>query len=119
VGAEALIRWQHSGCGLILPMDFIPLGVGFSLDDFGTGYSSLSYLTHLPFDQLKINRSFVHNAGANHTDSVIEQTLIGMTSNLLDMQIIAEGVETEDYASFWNTTAAACARDIYSVSPCR
>jgi len=68
-------------------------------------YSSLSYLTHLPFDQLKINRSFVHNVGANHTDLVIAQPLIGMTSNLLDMQIIAEGVETEDYASFWNTTA--------------
>lgn len=76
------------------------LGVGFSLDDFGTGYSSLSYLTHLPFDQLKIDRSFVHNIGVNHTDSVIVQTLIGMTSNLLDMQIIAEGVETEDQRAF-------------------
>jgi len=76
------------------------LGVGFSLDDFGTGYSSLSYLTHLPFDQLKIDRSFVHNIGVNHTDSVIVQTLIGMTSNLLDMQIIAEGVETEDQRIF-------------------
>ncbi|MDD5114372.1 MAG: EAL domain-containing protein, partial [Methylobacter sp.] len=76
------------------------LGVGFSLDDFGTGYSSLSYLTHLPFDQLKIDRSFVHNIGVNHTDSVIVQTLIGMTSNLLDMQIIAEGVETEEQRAF-------------------
>lgn len=76
------------------------LGVGFSLDDFGTGYSSLSYLTHLPFDQLKIDRSFVHNIGVNHTDSVIVQTLIGMTSNLLDMQVVAEGVETEDQRAF-------------------
>jgi len=76
------------------------LGVGFSLDDFGTGYSSLSYLTHLPFDQLKIDQSFVHNIGVNHTDSVIVQTLIGMTSNLLDMQIIAEGVETEEQRAF-------------------
>lgn len=76
------------------------LGVSFSLDDFGTGYSSLSYLTHLPFDQLKIDRSFVHNIGVNHTDSVIVQTLIGMTSNLLDMQIIAEGVETEEQRAF-------------------
>jgi len=42
----------------------------------------------------------VHNIGVNHTDSVIVQTLIGMTSNLLDMQIIAEGVETEEQRAF-------------------
>lgn len=76
------------------------LGVGFSLDDFGTGYASLSYLTHLPFDQLKINQGFIHNIGLNHTDSVIVQTLIGMTNNLPDMQIIAEGVETEEQRAF-------------------
>jgi len=76
------------------------LGVGFSLDDFGTGYASLSYLTHLPFDQLKIDQGFIHNIGLNHTDSVIVQTFIGMTSNLPDMQIIAEGVETEDQRAF-------------------
>lgn len=76
------------------------LGVGFSLDDFGTGYASLSYLTHLPFDQLKINQGFIHNIGVNHTDSVIVQTLIGMTNNLSDMQIIAEGVETEEQRAF-------------------
>jgi len=76
------------------------LGVGFSLDDFGTGYASLSYLTHLPFDQLKIDQGFIHNIGLNHTDSVIVQTFIGMTSNLPDMQIIAEGVETEEQRAF-------------------
>jgi len=70
------------------------IGVRFSLDDFGTGYSSLAYLTQLPLDQLKIDRSFVHNIGIKTTDAVIVQTIIGMANNL-GMEVIAEGVETE------------------------
>ncbi|WP_415880439.1 EAL domain-containing protein [Methylomonas sp. TEB] len=70
------------------------MGVRFSLDDFGTGYSSFSYLTQLPFDQLKIDRSFVHNIGIKTSDAVIVQTIIGMAHNL-GIEVIAEGVETE------------------------
>ena len=69
-------------------------GVLFSMDDFGTGYSSLSYLTQLPLDQLKIDRSFVTNISDNASDAVIVKTIIGMTKNL-NIQVIAEGVETE------------------------
>jgi len=76
------------------------IGVGFSLDDFGTGYASLAYLTQLTFDQLKIDQSFVHKIGVNHNDSVIIKAIIGMTNNLHDMQIIAEGVETEAQRAF-------------------
>jgi EAL domain-containing protein (putative c-di-GMP-specific phosphodiesterase class I) len=75
------------------------IGVRFSMDDFGTGYSSLSYLTQLPFDQLKIDQSFVRNIGVKSTDEIIIQTIIGMGSNL-GMQVIAEGVETEDQRAF-------------------
>lgn len=75
------------------------LGVGFSMDDFGTGYSSLSYLTKLPFNQLKIDQSFVRNIGVKLTDTVIVQTIIGMTNNL-GMEVIAEGVETETQRAF-------------------
>ncbi|WP_020485557.1 bifunctional diguanylate cyclase/phosphodiesterase [Methylomonas sp. MK1] len=70
------------------------IGVRFSLDDFGTGYSSFSYLTQLPFDQLKIDRSFVHNIGVKTSDAVIVQTIIGMAHNL-GIEVIAEGVETD------------------------
>jgi len=75
------------------------IGVRFSMDDFGTGYSSLSYLTQLPFDQLKIDQSFVRNIGVKSTDEIIIQTIIGMGRNL-GMQVIAEGVETEEQRAF-------------------
>jgi diguanylate cyclase (GGDEF)-like protein/PAS domain S-box-containing protein len=74
------------------------IGVRFSLDDFGTGYSSLSYLTLLPFDQIKIDQSFIRNLDTTRSD-VIVQTIIGMARNLR-MEVIAEGVETEAQRQF-------------------
>lgn len=74
-------------------------GVHFSMDDFGTGYSSLAYLSKLPLDQLKIDQSFVYNIGVKASDAVIVQTIIGMAKNL-NMEVIAEGVETEQQRDF-------------------
>lgn len=74
-------------------------GLGFSLDDFGTGYSSLARLAELPLSQLKIDQSFVRSATNNHVSAVIVQTVIGMAENL-DMQAIAEGVETQAQLGF-------------------
>ena len=75
------------------------IGVRFSMDDFGTGYSSLAYLTQLPLDQLKIDKSFVHNIGTKSTDAMIIQTIIGMANNL-GIEVIAEGVETDAQRDF-------------------
>lgn len=70
------------------------LGVQLSIDDFGTGYSSLSYLHRLPFDTLKIDRSFVYSVGEAGENSEILQTIISLAKNL-KKKVIAEGIETE------------------------
>ena len=71
------------------------IGVGLSMDDFGTGFSSLSYLVQLPFEQLKIDQSFVHNMTATPANSIVVETIINLARNL-GLDVIAEGVETEE-----------------------
>lgn len=71
------------------------LGVTLSIDDFGTGYSSLSYLHKLPFDSLKIDRSFVMQADQQIENKKILQTIMSLANNL-HLKTVAEGIETEE-----------------------
>lgn len=75
------------------------LGVKLTLDDFGTGYSSLSYLRNIPVGALKIDRSFVSQLESRKTDAAIVLALITLCKEL-DIEIVAEGVETAQQLAF-------------------
>ena len=68
------------------------------MDDFGTGYSSLSYLQRLPFDKIKIDRSFIRDLGYEKDDSSIILAIIGLAERM-NMLVTAEGVENAEQAA--------------------
>ncbi len=86
--------------------DLIPMldaikaeGILLSLDDFGTGYSSLSYLKRFPFDELKIDRSFVNDITTDPDDAALCEAII-VIAKTLEMEVVAEGAETTAQVEF-------------------
>ncbi|MDH5479780.1 MAG: bifunctional diguanylate cyclase/phosphodiesterase, partial [Nitrosomonas sp.] len=75
------------------------IGVQISMDDFGTGYSSLSYLQQMPLHTLKIDRAFIKDIQPDGTNGEISKVIIAMC-HTLGLNVIAEGVETEEQMQF-------------------
>ncbi|MEJ5166568.1 MAG: EAL domain-containing protein, partial [Thermoanaerobaculia bacterium] len=92
------------------------LGVKLFLDDFGTGYSSLSYLHHFLIDTLKIDRAFVGQIKERKEQNPIVQTIVSLAHNM-NMQVLAEGVETELQYKKLKDLKCNCAQGYYFSYP--
>ncbi len=95
---ESLLLQDMEGTAQILERLQL-LGVRIALDDFGTGYSSLSYLKRFPFGVLKIDRSFVNDIIDDPDDAALCEAIIQM-AHVLNLKVIAEGVETAEQMEY-------------------
>jgi len=92
------------------------LGLHVSIDDFGTGYSSLAYLHRFPLDAVKIDGSFIRDMTSNADDASITLAIIGM-AHRLNLQVIAECVETADQLEFLRANGCDQAQGFYLARP--
>ncbi|MEI7815820.1 MAG: EAL domain-containing protein [Desulfuromonadales bacterium] len=92
------------------------IGVILSLDDFGTGYSSLEYLGRLPINELKIDISFVRRMLTTRNDAAVVNTIIAMGQGL-DMELVAEGVETKEQLLYLTERECGIIQGFYFSEP--
>ena len=91
-------------------------GIRLSIDDFGTGYSSLSYLKQLPITTLKIDRSFIMDIPQDRDDMQIATTIISMAHGL-EMDVVAEGIETQQQLDFLTSLGCTQGQGYYLSRP--
>nr|MBC8159514.1 EAL domain-containing protein [Alphaproteobacteria bacterium] len=91
-------------------------GVRLSIDDFGTGYSSLSYLRRFPVNCLKIDKSFVQDATIVEGDAKLVEAIINMARSL-NLEVVAEGVETDEQVEFLRSHGCEFAQGYYFSKP--
>jgi EAL domain-containing protein (putative c-di-GMP-specific phosphodiesterase class I) len=91
------MRDADASLGILRQLD--AMGVRISIDDFGTGYSSLLYLKRLPASELKIDRGFVRDLTHDTEDAAIIAAIVAL-GHALNLQIVAEGVETREQQEF-------------------
>ena len=99
---ETVLMDDFSRASAILG-DLRGLGVRLTLDDFGTGYSSLSYLSRFDVDCLKIDRSFIHQVDSDRERALITSAIVTLGHHL-GLEVVAEGVETNEQLAFLTTT---------------
>ena len=92
------------------------MGIGLSIDDFGTGHSSLSQLRDIPFDELKIDQSFVHGSAHDPTTRAIFTASLGMAHDL-GMRAVAEGVEDRADWDFVRASGVDWAQGYFIAAP--
>lgn len=96
--------------------DIKALGLSLSIDDFGTGYSSLSYLKLFPIEELKIDRSFIMDLPDSKSDAAIVRAIIALADGL-DLDLVAEGVETEQQLQFLYENGCETIQGFYYSKP--
>ena len=87
------ISFVQNGNAIQTIEKLIELGITISIDDFGTGYSSMSQISHLPFQELKIDREFVENVCSDNKRKVIAETAVKMAKGL-GLEVVAEGINS-------------------------
>jgi diguanylate cyclase (GGDEF)-like protein/PAS domain S-box-containing protein len=113
---EGVLMDRHKDNVLEILAQLHRLGVSLALDDFGTGYASLSHLKQLHVDRLKIDQSFVRDIGTDPDDAAIARAVINL-GHSLELEVVAEGVETEEQLGFLKVNGCDFAQGYYFSPP--